>query len=77
MESTDATATSTSATPDGIQHNKTTHDTTSGDVTTDDSDTTTAADGNERDADAPNAIWSTVTATTMEDDVTVRVGEYM
>ena len=71
MESTDATTRATEST-DGIQHNAATHDATTDDATTDDADTTTATDGHERDADAPNAIWSTAAATKMEDDVTVR-----
>ena len=67
---------------DGIQHNATTHFSTTDDATTyyataDDADSATATDCNECDADAPNAIWSTSTATTVENDVTVRGGEYM
>ena len=70
MESTDATTSATSATY-GIQHDETTHDATTDDTitdyaTTDDADSATATDGNECDADAPNAIWSTTTATTVE-----------
>ena len=57
---------------DGEQHDTATYDATSGDADTDDADTTTATDGHERDADDPNAIWSTTTATTVEDDFTVR-----
>ena len=65
MESTDATKTSAAAETYGIQHDKAAHDATAGDETTDDSDTTTATYGNERDADTPNAIWSTTTASTV------------
>ena len=74
MESKNATTTSASAATDGIQHYETTHDATTDDATTDDSDSTTATDGIKRDAYAPNAIWSTVTETTVENDVTVRGG---
>ena len=76
IESTDATTSSTAAI-DGIQHDATTHDATTDDAITYDAYTKTATDGNERDADAPNAIWSTTTATTVENDVKVRGGEYM
>ena len=81
MESIDATNSATAAT-DGIQHDSTTHDSTTDDATTDYAttdyaDSATATYGNECDADAPNAIWSTTTATTVENDVTVRGGEYM
>ena len=72
MESTGATTTSAAAATDGVKHDTATYDATVVDTTTDDSDTTTATDGHERDADAPNSIWSTATATTVEDDVTVR-----
>ena len=79
MESTDATTSTTVAT-DVIQHNVITHDSTTDDATTDyattdDADEAIATDGNEYDADAPNAIWSTTTATTVENDVIVRGGE--
>ena len=74
MESTDATTTSVSAATDGIQHDAETHDATTDDTTTDNSDSTTATDGNELYADAQNAIWSTATAPTVENDVTVRGG---
>ena len=77
MESTYATTASAAEATDGIQHDTATHDATSGDDTTDYADTTTSTDENERDADAPNAIWSTATATSVEYDVTVRGGEYM
>ena len=78
MESTDTTTSATAST-DGIQHDATTHDATTyyattDYATTDDADAATATDGNEYDADAPNAIWSTKTATTVENDVTVRGG---
>ena len=78
MELTDTTTSTTSAT-DGIQHDTTTHDATPDDATTDyattyDADSTTATDGNEYNADATNTIWSTTTATTVENDVTVRGG---
>ena len=76
MESTDATTSATAATY-GIQHDATTHDATTDYSTTDGSDSVTATDGNECDLDAPNAIWSTTTATTVENDVAVRGGEYM
>ena len=81
IESKDATTSATAAT-DGIQHDATTHDATADDATTDyattdDADAATAIDGNEYDADAPNAIWSTTTATTLENYVTVRGGKYM
>ena len=72
MESTDTTTISAAASTYGIQNDATTHY-----ATTDDAYSTTAADGNGRDADSPNAIWSTATATTVENDVTVRGGEYM
>ena len=75
MESTDATTTSAASAIDGKQHDTVTHDATAGDATTYYSNITAATDGNERDADAPDAIWSTATATTVEDDVTVRGGE--
>ena len=71
MESTDATTSATASTY-GIQHDATTHD-----ATTDDADAATATDGNEYDSDSPNTIWSTTTATTAENDVTVRGVEYM
>ena len=79
MESIDATTSATAAT-DGIQHHATTHDTTTDDstadcATADDEDSATATDGNECDADAPNSIWSTANATTVENDVIVRGGE--
>ena len=69
MESTDTTTSATSAI-DGIQHDATTHDATTDDATTDyatidDEDSATATYGNECDTDAPNAIWSTTTATTV------------
>ena len=73
MESTDATKTSAAAETYGIQHDVEIHDATTYDATTDDADTTTTTDGNERDADTPNTIWINATATTVEDDVTVRV----
>ena len=81
MESTDATTNATAATY-GIHHDATTHDATTYDATTDyatkdDADSATASDGNECDADAPDAIWSTTTATTVENDAKVRGGEYM
>ena len=66
MESTDATTTSASAATYGIQHDTATHYAIAVDATTNDADTTTATDGNERDADAPNEIWSTATETTVE-----------
>ena len=73
MESTGATTTTNiEEATYGLQHDTTTYDATSGDAATDDADTTTATDGHERDADAPNSIWSTATVTTVEDDVTVR-----
>ena len=65
MESTDSTKTSASAATYGIQHDAATHDATTDDATTDDSDTATATHGNKRDADSPNATWSTITATTV------------
>ena len=76
MESIDANTSATAAT-DVIQHDVTTHDATTDDATTDyattdDADEAIATDGNEYDEDAPNAIWSTTTATTVENDVTVR-----
>ena len=79
MESTDATTTREAESIYGIQHHATAHDATTYDATTDyattdDADSATATDGNERDAYAPNAIWSTSTATTVENDVTVRGG---
>ena len=79
MESIDATTTTTStaAAIDGIQYDAENHDTTTDDATTDDADPTTATDWNERDADAPNSIWSTATATTVENDVTIIGREYM
>ena len=77
MESTDATTTSAAAAIDGIQHDTATHDATAGDATTYDADTTAVTDGNKRDTDAPNAIWSTTTAATVEDYVTFRRVEYM
>ena len=77
MESTDATPTSASAAKDRIQHDTSTHDATSCDATTDDADSTTVTDGNERDADAPNEIWITAAATTVENDVTIRGEKYM
>ena len=81
MESTDATTSATEATY-GIQNDATTHDATTDDAitdyaTTDDADSETATDGNECDADSPSTIWSTTTATTAENDVTIRGGEYM
>ena len=60
-----------------IRHDTATHDATEGDTTTDDADTTTATDGNECDAYAPNEIWSTATETTVKDDMTDRGVEYM
>ena len=72
MESTGTTTTNAAAATYGVQHDTTTYDATSCDTATDDAYTTTAIDGHERDADAPNGIWSTTTATTVEDDVTVR-----
>ena len=57
---TGATTTNAAAATDGIQH-----DTEIYYETTDDADTTTVTDGNERDVDAPNAIWSAATATTV------------
>ena len=75
MEYTDATVTSASAATDGIQHDTISNDKTANDATTDDADTMVATDGNERYADAPNAIWSTANATTVENDVIVRGGE--
>ena len=72
MESTDTTTINSEAATDGIKHDTSTYDATAGDATTDDAYTTTAIDGHERDADAPNAIWSTAAVTTVEDDVTVR-----
>ena len=72
MESTGATTTNAAASTDGVHHDTATYDATAGDAATYDADTTTSTDGNERDTDAPNAIWSTSTATTVEDDVTVR-----
>ena len=77
MESTYATTTSATAATDGIKHDAATHDETTDDATTDDADIKTATDGNERAADAPNAIWSTATAKTVENDITVREGQYM
>ena len=76
MEYTDATTSATAATY-GIEHDTTTHDATTDDSTTDyvttyDSDAATVTDGNEYDADAPNAIWSTTTITTVGNDVTVQ-----
>ena len=65
MRSTGATTTNAAAATDGVQHDTATYDATAGDTATDDSDTTTVTDGYERDADAPNAIWSTATATTV------------
>ena len=81
MESKDATISATAA-KDEIQHDATAHDATTDDTTTyyattDDADAAIATGGNEFDADAPNAIWSTTTATTVENDVTVRGVEYM
>ena len=72
MESTGATTTNAEAATYGLQHDTATYNVTAGDAATDDADTTTATDGHERDEDAPNAICSTSTATTEEDDVTVR-----
>ena len=72
MESTGATATNAEAAKDGVQHDTTTYDATAGDAATYDADTTTTTYGHERDSDASNAVWSTSTATTVEDDVTVR-----
>ena len=69
MESTGATTTSAAAATDGVKHDTSTYDATANDATTDGSDTTTATDELERDADAPNSICSTATATTVEDDV--------
>ena len=77
MESTDATTTSAAEATDGIQHDATTHDATTYDTTTYDADSKTTTYGNERNADDPTAIWSTATAKTVENDVTVRGGEYM
>ena len=77
MESTDATTTSAATDTDGIQHDATTHNATTDDATIDDAYSATATGGNECDADAPNAIWSTTTATTVKNNVTVRGGEYM
>ena len=59
MESTGAITTNTTAATDGLQHDTATYYATAGDASTDDADTTTATDGHERDADSPNAIWST------------------
>ena len=69
MESTDTTTSATAAT-NGIQHDAATHDETTDDATTDyattdDAYSATATYGNECDADAPNTIWSTATATTV------------
>ena len=77
MESTDATTASAAADTDGIQHDATTNDATADDATTKDTDSATATDENESDVDVPNTIWITTTATTLENDVTVRGGEYM
>ena len=77
MESTDTISTSAAAAINGIQRDTATHDATAGDENSDDADTTTATYGNERDADAPNEVWRTATATKVEDDVTVRGEEYM
>ena len=77
MESTDATTTSAAAATYGIQHDATTHDATTYDETTNVMDSDTTTDGNERDVNAPNAIWSTTTATTVENYVTVIGGECM
>ena len=77
MESIDATTTSVTAAPDGIQHDATTGDTTTDDANTYDADSSTSIDSNECDTDAPNSIWITTTATTVENDVKVRGGEYM
>ena len=72
MEPTGATTTNAAAVTDGIQYDTATYNATAGNVSADDADTTTSTDGHERDADAPNTIWSTATATTVEDDVIVR-----
>ena len=72
MESTGTTTTNAESSTDGVQHDTTTFDATKGDAATDNAYTTTATYGHERDADSPNAIWSTTTATTVKDDVTVR-----
>ena len=77
MESKDKTTTSAEEATDVIQHDATTHDATKYDATTYDADPATATDGNEHDPDAPNEIWITTTAITVENDVTVRGGEYM
>ena len=81
MEPTDATTSATSA-KDGIQNDATTYDATTYNATTDyettyDAYAATATYGNEYDADSTNTIWSTTTETTVENDVTVRGGEYM
>ena len=75
MEYTDATTANSEAAIYGIQYDATTHDATTDDATTDYADSTTATDRNECDADAINSIWSTATAKTVENDVTVRGGE--
>ena len=72
MESTGATATNASAATYGVQCDTATYDATAGYAAIDDADTTTSTDGHECDADALNEIWSNSTATTVEDDVTVR-----
>ena len=82
MESTDTTTTIATAATDGIQHNATTHaartyDATTDNATTDDADSAILKDRNERDTYAPNTIWSTTIATTVENYMTVRGGEYM
>ena len=77
MESRDTISTSAAAAINGIEHDTATHDATAGDENSDDADTKTATYGNERDADAPNSIWSTATATTAEKDATVRGVEYI
>ena len=75
MESKDATISATAA-KDEIQHDATTHDATTDDATTyyattDAAYSATATYGNECDANTPNEIWSSTTATTVENDVTV------
>ena len=72
MESTGTTATNAAAATDGAQHDTATYDSTASYASIDDADTTTFTNGHEHDADASDAICSTSTATTVEDDVTFR-----